>query len=119
MDVSGASSEDALRSFWQNFEHAEDVAEFASVLVRGVSAHRDEIDHVIQESSRNWKLDRMARVDRNILRMAVFELMHLPEIPKKVTLNEAIEIGKRYGSEDSSAFINGILDHICAGVGKE
>ena len=119
MDLSGASSDDALRTFWANFEHSTDVADFAAMLVQGVTAHRDEIDHLIQESSRNWKLDRMARVDRNILRLAVFELMHLPEVPKKVTLNEAIEIGKRYGSEDSSAFINGILDHICAGLRKE
>jgi N utilization substance protein B len=61
----------------------------------------------------------MARVDRNILRLAVYELLHHPEIPKKVTLNEAIEIGKRFGSEDSSAFINGILDNICLTVVKE
>jgi N utilization substance protein B len=119
IDISGAAPEDALNSFWQNFEYAPDIAEFAANLVRGVILHRDAIDHLIQDSSRNWKLDRMARVDRNILRMAVFELLHRPEIPKKVTLNEAIEIAKRYGSEDSSAFINGILDHICASIAKE
>jgi N utilization substance protein B len=119
MDVSGASAQDALATFWSNFEHGADVAEFATHLVRGVQEHLGAIDEIIQESSRNWKLDRMARVDRNILRMAVFELLHRPEIPKKVTLNEAIEIAKRFGSEDSSAFINGILDHICASVDKE
>lgn len=119
MDVSGHSTDEALGTFWQNFEHSADVAEFAALLVRGVSAHREEIDRLIQESSKNWKLDRMARVDRNVLRLAVYELIHMPEVPKKVTLNEAIEIGKRYGTEDSSAFINGILDHICAILGKE
>jgi N utilization substance protein B len=119
MDLSGTSEEEALASYWQCFEYPEEVAEFAGELVRGVSAHREEIDRLIQDSSRHWKLDRMARVDRNILRLAVYELLHHPEIPKKVTLNEAIEIGKRYGSEDSSAFINGILDHICLNVAKE
>jgi N utilization substance protein B len=119
MDVSGASPDEALATFWQNFEHAEDVAEFASLLVRGVYANLEEIDRLIQEASRNWKLDRMARVDRNILRMAVYELLRCEDIPKRVTLNEAIEIGKRFGSEDSSAFINGILDHICTLVAKE
>src|SRR5262249_23987815 len=119
IDMSGASSDDAMRAFWQNFEHPADVAEFATNLVNGVTAHLGPIDQLIHDSSRNWKLDRMARVDRNILRIAVFELIHRPEIPKKVTLNEAIEIAKRFGSEDSSAFINGILDHICASIAKE
>ena len=119
MDVSGTAEDEALASYWQCFEHPEEVAEFAGELVRGVSGHRAEIDQLIQDSSRHWKLDRMARVDRNILRLAVYELLHHPEIPKKVTLNEAIEIGKRFGSEDSSAFINGILDNICLTVAKE
>lgn len=119
MDLSGSEAPQALADYWQNFEHPRDVTEFATALVEGVGAHRDAIDVRIQASSRNWKLERMARVDRNILRLAVFELLHRGEIPKRVTLNEAIEMGKRFGSEDSSAFINGILDHICASLDKE
>jgi N utilization substance protein B len=93
--------------------HVEDeVKVFTERLVRGVIHRLDEIDRIIQRASTNWKLERMALVDRNILRLATFELRHVAEIPPKVSLNEAIEIAKRYGSEDSSAFINGILDKI-------
>lgn len=90
----------------------DDVLDFAAMLVRGVANHRQDIDALLGRCSTNWKVPRMAMVDRNILRMATFELLHLPDIPPKVTLNEAVEIAKRYGSKDSSAFINGILDRI-------
>ncbi|MFT5430157.1 MAG: N utilization substance protein B, partial [Myxococcota bacterium] len=72
----------------------------------------ERIDKLITKASTNWKLERMALVDRNILRIATLELKHLTDIPPKVTLNEAIEIAKRYGTEDSGSFINGILDKI-------
>ena len=118
MDVSGASADDALETFWQSFEPTEDVRAFTSELVSGVGARRDEVDAEIQKASHHWKLERMARVDRNVLRLAVFELLHRPDIPKKVSLNEAIEIAKRFGTEDSGKFINGILDHISSKVQK-
>jgi transcription antitermination factor NusB len=105
MDVSGQTAAEALAAYWQSFEHAEELAEFTGDLVHGVGARLAEVDRLIQDSSRHWKIERMARVDRNILRLAVYELLYHPEIPKRVTLNEAIEIGKRFGSEDSSAFI--------------
>ena len=91
-----------------------DVESFAETLVRGVVDHRDEIDELLGRCSTNWKVPRMARVDRNILRMATFELRYQEDIPPKVTLNEAIEIAKRFGSEDSGSFINGILDRIAS-----
>lgn len=91
-----------------------DAVAFASKLVRGVAAHKDAIDQVLSQCSTNWKVARMAMVDRNILRMATFELRYLSDIPPKVTLNEAIEVAKRYGSQDSSAFINGLLDRIAS-----
>lgn len=81
-------------------------------LVLGVLEHCQEIDRLIEKYSENWRLVRMNIVDRTILRMAIFELLYCEEIPPKVTLNEAIELGKRYGSEDSGSFINGILDRI-------
>lgn len=93
-----------------------DELEFAETLVRGVSEHREAIDKVIADSSTNWKVQRMAIVDRNILRMGVFELTHMLDVPPRVALNEAIEIGKRYGTSDTSAFVNGILDKIAATV---
>jgi transcription antitermination protein NusB len=91
---------------------------FADDLVGGVREHQEEIDRLLEEHSHNWRLDRMARVDRNVLRLAVYELRYREDIPKKVTLNEAVELGKRFGTEESSAFINGILDRIAQGVEK-
>jgi N utilization substance protein B len=88
-------------------------------LVSGVNAGRPEIDALIERFSSNWKVSRMSGVDRNILRIAVFELMGCPDIPARVTLNEAIDIGKRFGTEESGAFINGILDSINQVVEKE
>jgi len=119
IDVSGHTATEALHAFWQNFQPEVDVAEFASALVTGVVEKQEDIDKRIQEASHHWKLERMARVDRNVLRLAVFELLFRDDIPKKVTLNEAIEIAKRFGTEDSGSFINGVLDHISASVTKE
>ena len=85
---------------------------FTDKLVRGVVQHRDGLDQRIADSSTNWRVPRMALVDRNILRVAVYELVYMPGIPPRVILNEAIEIAKRYGTADSGSFINGILDRI-------
>jgi len=85
---------------------------FSDCLVQGVTEHLAEVDLLIRKYTDHWSLERMAFVDRNILRIAIFELLYLDDIPAKVTLNEAIEIAKRYGDESSSAFINGILDRM-------
>ncbi|HTY21052.1 MAG TPA: transcription antitermination factor NusB [Geobacteraceae bacterium] len=104
-----ALSRDSSRS-------AEVVRLFAEELVAGVVANRDEIDRQIGEKSKNWSISRMAKVDLNILRMAFFELIFRNDIPKKVTINEAIEVAKKYGTEDSPAFINGMLDEMAAAI---
>ena len=96
-----------------------DVTEFAADLVKGVRENLDEIDWLISAHSTNWKLTRMAAVDKNILRMAVFELKSCPDIPTKVAINEAVEIAKKYGSSESGAFVNGILDNIAQDIRKE
>jgi len=88
------------------------VKDFARALVEAVSRDKEVIDKLITRLSHNWKLYRINRVDRNILRMAIAEMIAYPETPGRVVLNEAIEIGKKYGAENSSAFINGILDRI-------
>ena len=88
------------------------VEDFARVLVTTVSKEGTVIDDLISRISQNWKLSRINRVDRNILRMAIAEMIRFPETPGAVILNEAIEIGKKYGGENSAAFINGILDRI-------
>ena len=109
------SKEDAIRVLTQFQDHFSKGAEgdsFVERLVLGVSEHRQEIDHLIEQYSENWRLDRMNIIDRNILRMAAFELLYCEDIPPKVTLNEAIDLGKRYGTDDSGGFINGILDRI-------
>jgi N utilization substance protein B len=85
---------------------------FFDRLVRGVQENRETIDTVIEQFSSNWKLSRMSCVDRNVLRIAVFELLFCADIPPKVSINEAIDVGKRFGTEESGAFINGILDSI-------
>jgi len=86
--------------------------EFARQLLSGTLDHQGEIDKVISAAAQNWNLRRMALVDRNILRMAVYEMLHVGDIPAKVSINEAIEMGKRFSTQQSGAFINGILDRI-------
>jgi N utilization substance protein B len=77
-----------------------------------------EIDALLDETSHHWRVERMQRIDRNVLRLGVFELVHLADIPRRVTINEAVELGKAFGNEDSSAFINGLLDRIANQIGK-
>ena len=88
--------------------------DFSARIIRGVEEHRGDLDRIIEKYSSHWKIDRMAHVDRNILRIAVYELLYCDDIPPKVAINEAIDIGKKFGSEDSGAFINGVLDKIKA-----
>ena len=114
MDSVGVGPDEALASIMDNADEQDDAAvlHYAEVLVRGVTEHREEIDRIIQEHSANWRMDRMARVDRNVLRIATFELMHRQDVPHKVAINEAIEVAKRFGTEESGAFINGLLDKV-------
>jgi N utilization substance protein B len=102
----------ALTQFQEHFLSNGEADEFLKRLVLGVLEHCQELDRLIEQYSENWHLDRINMVERNILRMALFELLYCEEIPPKVTINEAIDLGKRYGSEDSGSFINGILDRI-------
>ncbi len=123
-----------LDSFWSQFRFADDALGepletadaplasstrlFAETLVKGVVEYRAVIDRKIAEVAKNWSVDRMTPVDLSILRMAGYELLYHPEIPVNVTINEAIEIAKRYGTEESASFINGLLDKIAQGVEK-
>lgn len=117
IDVASTDLEEALTRFWRSFEPVErEVREMAEALVRGTAAHRREIDEAIEAVSLNWRLDRMAKVDRNVLRLAVHELLHRPDVPVKVVIDEAIELAKKFGSESSGAFVNGVLDRIAAGL---
>lgn len=104
---------DTLQTFRE--EHADvtsRVRQFAEDLVRGVLQRRELIDGAIEARSKNWSLTRMPRVDLNVMRLAAYELMFRPDIPKKVSINEAIEIARRFGDKESPSFVNGILDEI-------
>lgn len=120
--------EDILADFWKNFRFSDDVLgepeemedstvspevkEFAEQIVTGVYEHLEDIDAILRKTSRNWSLDRMARLDLSLMRLACFELMYVPSVPDRVVINEAVEIAKRYGSKDTSAFLNGVLDKV-------
>ena len=108
-----------LARFWESVEDEADgsVRAFAEENVRGVVAEREAIDDAIQAQSANWRLDRMARVDRNVLRIGTWELLR-SATPGKVAINEAIEVAKAFGGEGSPAFVNGILDRIAREAGK-
>lgn len=93
-------------------ELGEESGRFVAELVRGVLAHREEIDQLLQRFSPEWRVERMATVDRNILRLAVFELLHRPDVPPGVAINEAVELAKKYGEKESSRFVNGILGQV-------
>jgi transcription antitermination protein NusB len=123
LEVSPGAAEEALQAAWT--AHAEEggkpdpeAQRFAHELVEGVVDHLAEIDQLIEEHSYNWRLDRMSRVDRNVLRLGVFELKYRADIPRRVTLNEMIELGKAFGTEESSSFINGLLDRVAVALKK-
>ncbi len=101
-----------LYNFWKSTYVSDEILTFCEERVLGVVEHRDQIDALITKYSDNWRLDRMTAVDRNVLRMAVYEILHCADIPKNVLINEAVEIGKHFGSEDSGSFVNGVLDKI-------
>lgn len=119
MDMSCSFSEQELDDYCRSFPPGKRFHEFFEHLVNGVLKNRAHIDQVIERYSSNWKIRRMACVDRNILRIAVFELLYCEDIPAKVTINEAIDIGKRFGAPESGAFINGILDSIRMAIDKK
>jgi N utilization substance protein B len=116
IDIRQAEPADVLQSFWDEKvdrdEKEPEIAEYTETLVRGVIEKLDSIDKTIERYAENWEIHRMAYVDRNILRLAAYEMLHLDEIPVKVAINEAVELAKRYGEPDSSKFVNGILDRI-------
>jgi N utilization substance protein B len=114
-DVAGAAA-----SWAEAFELELDptAQAFARELVAAASQHAAQIDALIGAASKNWRIDRMSRVDRNILRLGACELVAFGDVPVKVVINEAVELAKRFGTAESSAFVNGVLDRIAAAVGR-
>ena len=128
IDINNADLEEVFEDFWRDRSGPDstnkekeileadkkdpEVKSYAEKLVRGTLDHLERIDRTIERFAENWQIDRMAYVDRNILRLSTFEMCYLEDIPIKVALNEAVELAKRYGEADSSKFVNGILDRI-------
>lgn len=112
LDITRDAVKEMVRTPWAEAMMPDEIRAFTTTLVTGVIRHRNEIDAFIQECSTNWSLERIGLVERNILRFAIYELCFLPDIPPNVTINEAVEVAKKYGTEEAPAFINGILDRI-------
>ena len=118
LDINPAEPRRFLTTFWEHNPSPAEVRGYAGQLVEGVMTRRHELDLLIKSKAQHWALSRMARVDLNLIRLAVYELLYRNDVPKKVIINEAIEIAKKYGSEDSPAFVNGVLDEIPVPEGK-
>ena len=118
LDLRGPEFLEEARAFLRTEEPEKAARDYALSLVNGVARHLPELDAEIRAVAQNWEIGRMAVIDRNVLRMATYELHHCPDIPPKVAINEAIELGKRFSTQNSGAFINGILDKIKERAGK-
>ncbi|OGS43813.1 MAG: transcription antitermination factor NusB [Elusimicrobia bacterium RIFOXYD2_FULL_34_15] len=112
VDVCKVSKEEAEKAFWSTNDYDRDVVSFANELVDGTISNLNEIDEYLKKIAENWDLDRMASIDRAILRLASYELLYTPETPPNVVINEAIELAKDFSTENSGKFVNGILDKI-------
>jgi len=116
LEFDDISPEDALRLYWKERKISEDIRDHTGWLVSGVISYREKIDNVIHSHSKNWRLSRMAVVDRNVLRIAVYELVFGRHIAAAIILDEAIEIAKKFSSDQSAHFVNGILDSISKNI---
>ena len=117
IEVRGDPSGEALSLFWDQSEAGSGAKAFAAALVTGVADQRQRIDALITGACEHWRLERLSAVDLNVLRVATFELLQNPPPPTSVVLDEAIEIARRFGTADSSVFVNGVLDQIAARLG--
>jgi N utilization substance protein B len=122
MEMTDGGADDALAVAWGASAEAEkpdpETQRFARELVSGVRSNLADIDALIREYSHHWRIDRMTRIDRNVLRIGIFELKYRADIPRSVSIDEAVELGKKYGTEESSAFVNGLLDRIAQALSK-
>ncbi|MFC4022831.1 transcription antitermination factor NusB [Oceanobacillus longus] len=110
LDINDNEPKQAIEAFLES----EESDEFLKMLVEGVTAHREKIDSIISDNLENWTINRIASVERTILRIATFELHFIEEVPKNVSINEAVELGNTYGDDKSGKFINGVLSKIIA-----
>jgi N utilization substance protein B len=118
LEASQTDLETAIALFWREFGGDPETRPYADESVRGVLEKRDDLDETIRIASDNWRIERMTRVDRNVLRLGTWELKYQTDVPRAVILDEAIELAKRYGSEESGAFVNGVLNQIAENIGR-
>lgn len=119
MEFTPGDPDEVFQLICENFDPSRSVMPFSRELVLGVCKNEEALDRLISRSSKHWRLERMSRVDKIILRMGVSEFLYMKDIPPKVSIDEAVELGKKYGTEDSGAFINGVLDNIYNSLKKE
>ncbi len=120
LEGSGVSADQAIDLFWRTYEDADPEGKaYADTIIRGVADNLDGIDKKIAAASQNWRLERMSRVDRNLLRLGSWELMFRSDVPRAVILDEAVELAKSFGTDDSSGFVNGVLDRIAENIGRK
>lgn len=112
IDITKDSPDNLLSAFWEDKKTESEVRDFATALVKGTVENMQKIDDIITKYASNWKLKRMAVVDRNVLRLSAYELLYREDIPPKVSINEAVDLAKKYGDIDSGKFVNGVLDRI-------
>lgn len=112
IDLTGETPDVVMPRYWNEREVPGEAVAFAEQLVRGVESHRTALDEAIVAAARNWRLERMATVDRAVLRLAAYELLHGGDVPGPVVIDEAVELAKRFGGAESGAFVNGVLDSI-------
>lgn len=118
LDTTGLGVEQVIENFWREAPGDPEGRAYADKLVRGVAADLASTDALIEAASQNWRLGRMSRVDRNVLRIGAWELATRQEVPRAVILDEAVEAAKRFGNEESGAFVNGVLDRIADDCGR-
>jgi len=120
LEGSGVSADQAIDLFWRTYEDADPEGKvYADAIVRGVADNLDGIDKKVTAASQNWRLERMSRVDRNLLRLGTWELMFRSDVPRAVILDEAVELAKSFGTDESSGFVNGVLDRIAENIGRK
>lgn len=117
MEITTADPEQVLHGLRESFEASPAAVDFARTLVRGVVARRDEIDKLIAEAAEHWRIERLSRIDVNVIRIAVHEMTDEPALPLEIAINEAIEVARRYGTMESSMFVNGVLDQVAGRLG--
>lgn len=120
LEASGVTPDLAIELFWRTFEDADPEGKtYADAILRGVAENLESIDKRVTAASQNWRLERMSRVDRNLLRLGTWELMFRSDVPRAVILDEAVELAKSFGTEESSGFVNGVLDRIASDLGRK